>query len=80
MTTIKRPSNLSEVTKELLETLSNTVKGMTEKQAQSWADENGFECRTTSKDGNSYIVLCDYNIHRINIDLINDQVVAVSLG
>lgn len=77
---IKRPNTYAELTEEFLESLTKTLVGMTNKQAQSWADENGFTCRVTSKDGEGFIVTCDYNIHRINLDLEQDKVVRVVVG
>ena len=62
------------------QTLLTKLVGMKEDEAMSLIKEDGFLYRTVYKDGEYYIVTCDYRIDRINLSIEEGFIIKVGVG
>ena len=60
--------------------LLESVIGKSLKEAKDIASFNGYTLRITKEDNESYICTMDFRFDRINIEIINGNVIKSSIG
>jgi len=66
--------------KLLSEDISDRLIGLTETEAMELSISTGFPFRVTRKDNINYVITCDYQIFRINVEIDNNLVTKVNFG
>jgi hypothetical protein len=68
--------DMQEITNEE----ANTLLGMSEQEATSTAEANGWVVRVAARDGEQFALTMDYNPKRVNLTVNNDVVSDVFIG
>lgn len=56
------------------------IEGRTEENAVSKILSDGFDYRVTRRDGVNYMITCDFDMARVNLEIDNHIVTTASLG
>jgi hypothetical protein len=67
---------MEEITNEA----ANTLLGMSEQEATSTAEANGWVVRIAARDGEQFALTMDYNPKRVNLTVDNGVVSDVFIG
>ena len=49
-------------------------------EVMEWLNRMDKRYRITSRDGNAYVITCDYRPERYNLDIVDGKVVKISMG
>jgi hypothetical protein len=58
----------------------DTLINLTEEEATNKANENGYDVRITQRDGNGYMITCDFRLNRVNFHIENGLVTKATTG
>lgn len=56
------------------------IKGMSVEDAGKHLRTLSYGMRITSRDGEHYIVTCDYRTDRVNVAVVDDKIIGWSIG
>jgi hypothetical protein len=57
---------------------TSRLVGKEETEASQICENSGHKMRVMSKDGESYLVTCDYRTDRINVNVIDGKISSIS--